>query len=78
MDFPHDRKDDVVRSFSTSMAASIAPWLAGSRRSRRRSAFAEVAKVLGVAERDVRKFTEHFPGDSAAGGCPTNLPPGRG
>ena len=26
-----------------------------------RSAFAEVAKVLGVGERDVRKFTEHFP-----------------
>lgn len=26
-----------------------------------RSAFAEVAKVLGVAEREVRKFAEHFP-----------------
>jgi DNA polymerase III alpha subunit len=35
-----------------------------------KSAFAEVAKVLGVAEREVRKFTEHFPWSFGGGWVP--------
>jgi error-prone DNA polymerase len=35
-----------------------------------RSAFAEVAKVLGVAEREVRKFTDHFPWSFGGGWVP--------
>ncbi len=40
-----------------------------------RSAFAEVAKVLGVAEREVRKFTEHFPWGFGGGWVPDEKAP---
>ena len=40
-----------------------------------RSAFAEVAKVLGVAERDARKFTEHFPWGFGGGWVPDEPAP---
>src|SRR5258706_170659 len=40
-----------------------------------RSAFAEVAKVLGVSERDVRRFTEHFPWGFGGGWVPDESAP---
>ena len=43
-----------------------------------RSAFADVAKVLGVAEREVRKFTEHFPWSFGGGWVPDEPTPSRG
>ena len=43
-----------------------------------RSAFAEVAKVLGVAEREVRKFTDHFPWSFGGGWVPAEHTPSGG
>jgi len=43
-----------------------------------RSAFAEVAKVLGVAEREVRKFTDHFPWSFGGGWVPAEHAPSGG
>ena len=40
-----------------------------------RSAFGEAAKVLGVAERDVRKFTRHFPWGFGGGWVPDEPSP---
>src|SRR5206468_11140694 len=40
-----------------------------------RSAFAEVAKVLGVGEREVRKFTERFPWGFGGGWVPDEPAP---
>ena len=43
-----------------------------------RSAFAEVGKVLGLSEREVRKFTEHFPWSFGGGWVPDAPTPGGG
>ena len=43
-----------------------------------RSAFADVAKVLGVAEREVRRFTEHFPWSFGGGWVPDEHTPSGG
>ena len=43
-----------------------------------RSAFADVAKVLGVAEREVRRFTEHFPWSFGGGWVPDEPTPSGG
>ncbi len=61
IDFPHDRKDDVVDLIFAKYGREFCAVVGGFSTFQTRSAFAEVAKVLGVAERDVRKFTEHFP-----------------
>jgi DNA-directed DNA polymerase III PolC len=61
LDFPHDRKDDVVDLLFEKYGAGHCAVVGGLSTFQARSAFAEVAKVLGVAEREVRKFTEHFP-----------------
>ncbi len=61
VDFPHDRKDDVVRLIFAKYGPERCAVVGGFSTFQARSAFAEVAKVLGVGERDVRKFTEHFP-----------------
>src|SRR5438046_1704781 len=61
VDFPHDRKDDVLDLIFEKYGAERCAVVGGFSTFQARSAFAEVAKVLGVAERDVRRFTEHFP-----------------
>jgi DNA-directed DNA polymerase III PolC len=61
IDFPHDRKDDVVDLIFEKYGTEHCAVVGGFSTFQARSAFAEVAKVLGVAERDVRRFTEHFP-----------------
>jgi DNA-directed DNA polymerase III PolC len=61
VDFPHDRKDDVVDLIFEKYGAEQCAVVGGFSTFQARSAFAEVAKVLGVAEREVRRFTEHFP-----------------
>jgi DNA polymerase III alpha subunit/nucleotidyltransferase/DNA polymerase involved in DNA repair len=61
VDFPHDRKDDVIDLMFEQYGADHCAVVGGFSTFQARSAFAEVAKVLGVAERDVRRFTEHFP-----------------
>lgn len=61
LDFPHDRKDEVVdlvfRRFGTTHAAVVG----GFNTFRARSAVGDILKVLGVAEGQVRRFTENFP-----------------
>ncbi len=61
VDFPHDRKDDVIDLMFEQYGVEHCAVVGGFSTFQARSAFAEVAKVLGVAERDVRRFTEHFP-----------------
>ena len=61
IDFPHDRKDDVVDLVFEKYGPEHCAVVGGFSTFRARSAFAEVAKVLGVSEREVRRFTENFP-----------------
>jgi DNA polymerase-3 subunit alpha len=61
VDFPHDRKDDVIDLLFQRYGPAHCAVVGGFSTFQARSAFAEVAKVLGVAEREVRRFTEHFP-----------------
>lgn len=69
IDFPHDRKDDVIDLLFAKYGRDHCAVVGGFSTFRARSAFAEVAKVFGVAEREVRRFTEHFPW-SMGGGWP--------
>ncbi len=61
IDFAHDVKDDVVKLIFEKYGAEHCAVVGGFSTFQARSAFAEVAKVLGVAEREVRKFTDNFP-----------------
>lgn len=61
IDFAHDKKDEVVQLILEKYGPDQAAVVGGFSTFQARAAFAEVAKVLGVAEREVRKFTEHFP-----------------
>jgi DNA-directed DNA polymerase III PolC len=75
VDFPHDRKDDVVQLLFAKYGPAQCAVVGGFSTFQARSAFAEVAKVLGVAERDVRKFTEHFPWGFGGGWVPDEPAP---
>jgi len=73
IDFPHDRKDDVLNILFGKYGRERCAVVGGFSTFHARSAFAEVAKVLGVAERDVRRFTERFPWSFGGfGDSPTN------
>jgi len=61
VDFPHDRKDDVVNILFATYGRDHCAVVGGFSTFQARSAFADVAKVLGMAEREVRQFTHHFP-----------------
>ena len=61
VDFPHDRKDDVVDLMFTKFGPSYAAVVGGFSTFQARSAFAETAKVLGVSEFQVRRITERLP-----------------
>ena len=78
VDFPHDRKDDVVNLIFAKYGAEHCAVVGGFSTFQARSAFAEVAKVLGVAEREVRKFTEHFPWGFGGGWVPDEPAPKSG
>ncbi|NDJ15508.1 MAG: fused DNA polymerase IV/DNA polymerase III subunit alpha, partial [Acidobacteriia bacterium] len=78
VDFPHDRKDDVVDLIFARYGAEHCAVVGGFSTFQARSAFAEVAKVLGVAEREVRKFTEHFPWGFGGGWVPDEPAPTSG
>ena len=66
VDFPHDRKDDVIDLVFEKYGPSHAAVVGGFSTFQSRSAFAEVAKVLGVSEFQVRRLTEHLPHFSRA------------
>jgi DNA-directed DNA polymerase III PolC len=75
IDFAHDRKDDVVKLIFGKYGRERCAVVGGFSTFQARSAFAEVAKVLGVGERDVRKFTEHFPWGFGGGWVPDEPAP---
>jgi DNA-directed DNA polymerase III PolC len=78
IDFAHDRKDDVVRLVFEKYGREHCAVVGGFSTFQARSAFAEAAKVLGVAEREVRKFTEHFPWGFGGGWVPEEAAPKSG
>ncbi|MCX6904831.1 MAG: DNA polymerase III subunit alpha, partial [Verrucomicrobia bacterium] len=65
IDFPHDRKDDVVDLIFEKHGPGHTAVVGGFSTFQARSAVADVAKVLGVSEFQIRRFTEHFPWTSA-------------
>jgi len=73
IDFAHDRKDDVVALIFEKYGQEHCAVVGGFSTFQARSAFAEIAKVLGVAEREVRKFTDHFPWSFGSSWEPTGL-----
>jgi DNA-directed DNA polymerase III PolC len=75
IDFAHDAKDDVVKLIFGKYGRDHCAVVGGFSTFQARSAFAEVAKVLGVSERDVRKFTEHFPWGFGGGWVPDGPAP---
>jgi DNA-directed DNA polymerase III PolC len=70
IDFAHDFKDDVVKLIFAKYGRNHCAVVGGFSTFQAKSAFAEVAKVLGVAEREVRRFTEHFPWSFGGGWVP--------
>jgi DNA-directed DNA polymerase III PolC len=78
IDFPHDRKDDVVDLIFAKYGREHCAVVGGFSTFQARSAFADVAKVLGVAEREVRRFTNHFPWSFGGGWVPDEPTPGGG
>ena len=65
IDFPHDRKDDVVDLIFARFGRDHCAVVGGFSTFQARAAFADIAKVMGVSERQVRRFTEHFPWSSS-------------
>ncbi|HXU77135.1 MAG TPA: PHP domain-containing protein, partial [Methylomirabilota bacterium] len=66
VDFPHDRKDDVIDLIFAKYGSAHTAVVGGFSTFQSRSAFAEVAKVLGVSEYQVRRITERLPHYSRA------------
>ncbi len=61
LDFAHDKKDEVTEMILARYGAEHSAIVGGFSTFQARSAVAEVAKVLGVAERDIRKLTTKLP-----------------
>jgi DNA-directed DNA polymerase III PolC len=78
IDFAHDFKDDVVNLIFEKYGPQHCAVVGGFSTFQARSAFAEVAKVLGVGERDVRKFTDRFPWGFGGGWVPDEPAPKAG
>jgi DNA-directed DNA polymerase III PolC len=78
IDFAHDFKDDVVKLIFEKYGRDHCAVVGGFSTFQAKSAFAEVAKVLGVSEREVRKFTEHFPWSFGGGWVPDDPTPSGG
>jgi DNA-directed DNA polymerase III PolC len=78
IDFPHDRKDDVVDLIFAKYGREHCAVVGGFSTFQAKSAFADVAKVLGMAEREVRRFTSHFPWSFGGGWVPDEHTPSGG
>lgn len=61
VDFAHDRKDEVVELIFQKFGADYVAVVGGFSTYRARAAVADVGKVLGLSEGQVRRFTEHIP-----------------
>lgn len=64
LDFPHDRKDDVI-DLIFKIYGDRAAIVGGFSTFQGRSAFADIAKVMGVSEFQIRRMTEHMPSGGA-------------
>jgi DNA-directed DNA polymerase III PolC len=67
VDFPHDRKDDVIDLLFEKYGPAHAAVVGGFSTFQARGAVGDVAKVLGVSEFHIRRFTENFPWTGAKG-----------
>jgi DNA-directed DNA polymerase III PolC len=65
IDFPHDRRDEVVDLIFERYGPDHAAVVGGFNTYRGRSAFADIAKALGVSEFQIRRMTEKLPQTSA-------------
>ena len=65
VDFPHDRKDEVVEMLFGKHPAGYVAAVGGFNTFHARSALAEIAKVLGLSDHQARRLTEHLPFASA-------------
>lgn len=61
IDFAHDRKDEVMELLLKKYGPEQAAIVGGFSTFQARSAFADIAKVLGVAENEIRRLTQHMP-----------------
>ena len=66
LDFAHDRKDDVVDLIFERYGTTHAAIVGGFNTYQGRSAVADIAKVLGASEFQIRRLTEHVPRTNAA------------
>ncbi len=67
IDFPHDRKDDVIDLIFAKYGSEHAAVVGGFSTFQARGAVGEVGKVLGISEYQIRRFTQHFPWSGAHG-----------
>ncbi|MCX6972275.1 MAG: DNA polymerase IV [Verrucomicrobia bacterium] len=65
VDFPHDRKDEVVDMLFRKHPPGHVAAVGGFNTFHARSALAEIAKVLGLSDHQARRLTEHLPFASA-------------
>ena len=61
IDFPHDRRDEVIELLFRRHGPDHCAVVGGFSTYQARSALAEIAKTLGVSEFQIRRFTEHVP-----------------
>ena len=61
VDFPHDRKDDVIHLIFRKYGEKYCAVVGGFSTYKSRGAMGDVAKVLGVSEYQIRRVTERFP-----------------
>ena len=67
VDFPHDRKDDVIDLLFKRYGPDHCAVVGGFSTYKARGAVGDIAKVLGVSEFHIRRFTERIPYARAAG-----------
>jgi error-prone DNA polymerase len=65
LDFPHDRKDDVVDLIFRRFGIINTAIVGGFSTFQARSALAEIGKVLGMSDFQVRRLTEQIPNVAA-------------
>ncbi|MGC8744541.1 MAG: DNA polymerase IV [Verrucomicrobiia bacterium] len=67
IDFPHDRKDDVIKLIFEKYGGDYVAIVGGFSTFQARSAVGEVGKALGLSERQIRQITANFPWGGARG-----------
>lgn len=65
IDFPHDRRDEVADLLFKTYGNAHVACVGGFSTFQGRSAVAEIAKVLGVSESQIRRMTEQMPHTNA-------------